>query len=112
MKRAFPIMTTLVLAALVPSLAAVARADGIDDCERYALVFGKKQGWSETKVKIDRSDSLVDNRFDAKVGTQYVSTEYMGFAELTSPSGKRRARFVCLHEGDGKKAVYFGVFLD
>ena len=45
MKRAFPIMTTLVLAALVPSLAAVARADGIDDCERYALVFGKKQGW-------------------------------------------------------------------
>ena len=102
-----PIVATIACALALP-----AKADGIDDCERYALAFGKKQGWSETKIKIDRGDSLNDNRFDAQVGKQYVSTEYMGFAQLTSPTGTRRLRFVCLHEGDKKKPVYFGVFPD
>jgi len=83
-------------------------ADKIADCERFAMAMLKSNGASVTKVEIDRGDSLYDNRFDRKVGSQYVSGEYTGWVTLISPKETRREHFVCLHEGDGKKPVYFG----
>jgi hypothetical protein len=90
-------------------LPACAYADGPGDCERYGMVFFKRQGGMISRIQIDKGDSLVVNRFDDKVGSQMVATEYMGFARVTTPEGTKRQRFVCLHEGDGKRALYFGL---
>jgi len=87
---------------------ALAAQDKIADCERFAMATLKSDGSPATKVEIERGDSLYDNVFDKKVGSQYVSGEYMGWVKTISPKETRRERFVCLHEGDGKKVVYFG----
>lgn len=86
-----------------------AQADNIADCERYAVAFLKKGGVNVSKVQIDRGESLYDNRYDDKVGSQRVSSEYIGTAAVSYADGVKRQRFVCLHEGDGKRAVYFAV---
>ncbi len=89
--------------------ASQARADDIGDCERHFVQAARKQGWQVRAFVIERGDSLTVNRFDGQVGSQRVSTEYMGFARLTEQGGSRRATFVCLHEGAGRRAVYVGV---
>ena len=87
-------------------------ADGLADCERYGVAFSKRQGGTVSRIQIEKGNSLVVNRFDEKVGSQMVATEYTGFARVTTPEATRRQRFVCLHAGDGKQAVYFVVLLD
>ncbi len=104
------IRSFILTAALLTST--IACADGPADCELYGLALHKKQGGMTTRIVIERGASLVDNRFDDMVGTQRVSTEYMGFARITGPDGTKRQRFVCLHAGNGKKPVYFGLLLD
>jgi hypothetical protein len=96
--------------ALCAASALPAAADGIADCERFAQAHFKKHRWEASAARIERGDSLVENRYDDKVGSQAVSTEFMGYAALTEGSATRRARFVCLHGGKG--AVYFGIFPD
>jgi hypothetical protein len=93
-------------------LPAGALADGPGDCERYGVAFSKRQGGTISRIQIDKGDSLVVNRFDDKVGSQMVATEYMGFARVTTPEGAKRQRFICLHEGDGKRALYFGLLFE
>ncbi len=93
-------------------LPASARADGPADCERQGVAFAKRQGGTISRIQIDKGDRLVVNRFDDKVGSQMVATEYMGFARVTRPEGTKRQRFVCLHEGDGKRALYFGLLFE
>ena len=89
-----------------------AAADGLEDCARYALEFNKRQGGNITRIKIERGGSLTENRFDDMVGSQRVSTEYMGFAQITTGTETKRLRFVCLHPGGGKEPVYFGLIYD
>jgi hypothetical protein len=93
-------------------LSSSARADGPGDCERQGLAFSKRQGGTISRIQIDKGDSLVVNRLDDKVGNQMVSIEYMGFARVTTLEGIKRQRFVCLHEGDGKRALYFGLLME
>lgn len=105
-------IATALLVLVAGLLPASARADGPGDCERYGVAFSKRQGGTISRLQIDKGDSLVINRFDDKVGSQMVATEYMGFARVTTPEGTKRQRFVCLHEGDGKRALYFGLLFE
>jgi hypothetical protein len=99
---------SLAVAAVIAATAA-ASADAIGDCERHLVETARKQGWTIQSFVIERGASLTVNRFDDQVGSQRVSTEYMGFARLADASGSRRAAFVCLHAGAGRRAVYVGV---
>jgi hypothetical protein len=103
---------TICLSLISLLLVETAAADGIADCERYGVTFFKRHGADVTKIQIEKGDALQINRYDDKVGSQFVSTEYIGFAQVTSPDGAKRQRFVCLHEGDGKRAVYFGLIAE
>ena len=109
MKR-IPILAGCLL--LAGTMATPAAADKIADCERYGLAFLKREGATVSKIQIDRGPTFHDNRFDAKVGSQYVSSEYFGMAAVTSPDGVKKQHFVCLHVGDGKQPVYFGLVPD
>jgi hypothetical protein len=94
------------------SLTGQASADALQDCERFATAHFKKNGSDVTRVQIERTASPIIDRYDAKVGSQYVSSEVMGFVRLTTPAGIKRQRYLCLHAGDGKGAVYFGLTLE
>jgi hypothetical protein len=97
----------LLLAGLLPTGMAMAQADQVADCERQGVSFSKRQGGDITRIQIERTADAVINRYDDMVGSQRVSTEFIGFARVTSPSGAKRMRYVCLH--DGKRAVYLGL---
>ena len=82
--------------------------DPLADCERFALAESKREGGTLKAVRIERGDSLIENRFDKKIGGQHVATEYIAFAAIEDGSGKRRARVVCLHAGTpANRAVYW-----
>lgn len=92
-----------VLALAQPKLA----SDPLRDCEALALAESKSEGGSLKSIRLERGDSLIENRFDRKVGSQYVSAEYIAWAAIEDAEGRRRARVVCLHTGTpGNKAVY------
>jgi hypothetical protein len=97
---------------LLVSFASSARADVLQDCERFATVQFRKNGSDITRVEVERPQSPIIDRYDAKVGSQYVSAEVMGFVRLTTPSGVRRQRYLCLHAGEDKGAVYFSLTLE
>ncbi len=105
-----PTTTLLRLAALVllaAPLAAGAQTrpapDPLADCERFALAESKRDGGTLKAVRIERGDSLIENRFDKKIGGQHVATEYIAFAAVEDA-----ARVVCLHAGTpANRAVYF-----
>jgi hypothetical protein len=80
-------------------------ADGPEACEAFAVEFFAEHGAALKAVAIDRT-SLIINRFDDKVGSQRVSTEYIGWADATWADGKTRERFVCLDAGNAHP-VYF-----
>ncbi|MGL4975586.1 MAG: hypothetical protein ACRC56_09840 [Bosea sp. (in: a-proteobacteria)] len=103
------VLSSAVLFALGAKPAA-AQQDFLVECERFGVAFTKKHGASTSNIKIERGNALNVNRFDDSVGSQFVSTEFSGFAMVTDGEGARRQRFVCLHEGAGKRAVYFGLF--
>ena len=101
-------VTALLLSVPVAALAQSRSApDPLAECERFALSQSKSDGGSLKSIRIERGDSLIENRFDKKVGSQYVSIEYIAFAAIEDAQGKRRGRIVCLHTGTpGNKAVY------
>ena len=110
-----PETTLLRLAALVlfaTPLAAGAQTrpvpDPLADCERFALAESKRDGGTLKSVRIERGDSLIENRFDKTIGGQQVATEYIAFAAVEDAGGKRRVRVVCLHAGiPANRAVYW-----
>lgn len=87
--------------------AAQSPQDFLRDCEVFAVAESKREGGSLKSVRIARGDSLIENRFDRKIGGVHVSTEYLGRAQFIDDGGPRNAAFVCLHAGMAKKPVYF-----
>jgi hypothetical protein len=104
-------MPRVVLTVLVFALATPALADGPEACEAFAVRFLTAHGSAVASVAIDR-DSVIINRFDDNVGSQRVSTEYIGWAEVAGPDGQRRERFVCLDAGDATPVYFSFVPLD
>jgi hypothetical protein len=90
----------LALAAPMPAL-----ADQFADCERFGTAFFKKQGSSYTRLQIEKAEFPEVNRFDDRIGSQFVSSEIFGIVRLTDAEGMKKRRYLCLH--DGKRALYF-----
>ncbi len=98
---------------MVPAQAQLrSEIEELGDCEKLAVAFSHKHGGTISAARIERGASLAINRFDDKVGSQRVSTEYVGFARITEQGASRRLRFICLHEGGIGSAVYFGLFYE
>jgi len=101
------------VAGMVPAQAQLrSEIEELGDCEKLAVAFGRKHGGMISAARIERGASLAINRFDDKVGSQRVSTEYVGFARITEQGASRRLRFICLHEGGIGSALYFGLFYE
>lgn len=81
-----------------------------DDVVKKCFDFGIKQNGENAKI-LDithfKKNSIIINRFDRKLGKQYISTEIMG---KIYKSEKEQWRFVCLLE-DSDHVQYF-VLLD
>ncbi len=81
------------------------RFDRIRDCERLAAVQFRRHDPAFKRFVIDRAGIAVD-RFADMVGHTFISTIYNGKATYDSVRGPRPTRFICLHGGVGKNAVF------
>lgn len=97
-------MTALALA-IAPAMAQKPTDDGLRDCEKLAAVKFKQENPAFKKFAIDRSDPNED-KFTDKVGSQFVSTVYHGKATYQADGKPDDVRFICLHAGLGKGAVF------
>ena len=112
-------MSRLVTLAIALALAAPAAAapraktrfDGIRDCERLAMVQFKRHDPAFRRFTIDRAKVVVD-KFADKVGATFVSTIYHGIATYQAGKGPRTTRFICLHGGVGRDALFVYTLAD
>jgi hypothetical protein len=81
------------------------RFDGIRDCERSGRLQFFRHNPAFRRFVIDRAGIDVD-QFSDRVGTQFVSTIYRGIATYEAAGGAQRLRFICLHAGAGRGAVF------
>ena len=96
------------LCALCAAPAALAQksiADGLRDCERLAAIKFKQENAAFKRFKIDLAD-VNEDRFTDKIGTQFVSTVYHGKAVYQAGGEPDNVRFIYLHGGVGKGAVF------
>ena len=77
---------------------------GLGDCTRLAAVQFKRRDHAFRRLVIDRA-SVVEDRYAAMVGNQFVTTIYFGSASYDSGGGPRKVMFVCLHGGTEKGAL-------
>ena len=95
-----------VLCAAPAALAQKSTEDGLRDCEKLAAVKFKQENPAFKKFAITRAD-VEEDKFADKVGTQFVSTIYHGKAVYQAAGGEPAdVRFICLHGGLGKGAVF------
>jgi hypothetical protein len=92
--------------AAAPAMAQKSTEDGLRDCEKLAAVKFKQENPSFKKFAIERGDSLEEDQYTGKVGTQPVTTIYHGRAVYQSSGEPDSVRFICLHAGLGKGAVF------
>ena len=81
------------------------RFDGIRDCERLAAVQFRRHNQAFRRFIIDRAGIAVD-RYADQVGATFISTIYHGTATYEGARGLHTTRFICLHGGVGKDAVF------
>ncbi len=99
-------------AVLLPNLA-IAQAPNptadptVQSCQTYARELYRE-------VKEIRQIQLIDDakarrdRFETKVGSQFISTEVMGNGRLMTQKGWQNFSYLCLLESDSK-ALYFRI---
>jgi hypothetical protein len=93
-----------------PVFAQKSTEDGLRDCEKLAAVKFKQENTAFKKFAIDRAD-VEEDKFADKVGTQFVSTVYPGKAIYQAGGEPETVRFICLHGGIGKGAVFIYTLL-
>ena len=78
--------------------------------------YGKEVFESLNEVfTIARDETLEQNSYDARIGSQYVAAEIVGLAELDyeahdgRPATTINLPFICLHGGEGSDALYVGI---
>jgi hypothetical protein len=95
----------MALCAAPSAMAQKSPADGLRDCEKLAAVKFKQENPAFKKFAIDSADAEED-KFTDKVGSQFVSTVYHGKATYQADGKPDDVRFICLHAGLGKGAVF------
>ena len=106
-------LKALFIGALILALAAPAgaaprsktRFDGIRDCERIGSAQFLRQNTAFKRFIIDRAHVEVDKYAD-HIGNRFISTVYHGRATYEAAAGPRTTRFICLHGGIGRRAVF------
>jgi hypothetical protein len=93
------------LCAAPSALAQKSTADGLRDCEKLAAVKFSQENPAFKRFEIDRAD-VEEDKFADKVGSQFVSTVYHGKAVYQAGGEPDYVRFICLHGGLGKGAVF------
>ena len=93
------------LAAAPFAFAQKSTEDGVRDCEMLAAAKFKAENPALKKFAIARAEAQED-KFADKVGTQFVSTVYHGKALYQAGGEPTDVRFICLHGGFGKGAVF------
>jgi hypothetical protein len=93
------------LAAAPSAFAQKSTEDGLRDCEKLAAVKFKQENPAFKKFAIARA-AVEEDKFADKVGTQFVSTVYHGKAIYQAGGEPAEVRFICLHGGLGKGAVF------
>ena len=111
---------TLTTAILLPAMAVVSfvlatpadaarrsatRFDGIRDCERAGYTQFLRHNPTFKRFTIDRAHVDTD-KFADRVGPVFVSTIYHGKATYDAAGGTQTVRFICLHGGAGRGAVF------
>ena len=99
------LVAALCALAAVPALAQKSTEDGLHDCEKLAAKKFKQENAAFKKLEIVRAD-VEEDKFADKVGTQFVSTVYHGNAVYQAGGEPDQVRFICLHGGLGKGAVF------
>lgn len=108
-----PGVRVLLVGALALMLAAPAAAaprsktrfDGIRDCERTGAVQFLCHNPAFRRFVIDRANVEVDKYAD-QVGNRFVSTIYHGRATSEAANISRNTRFISLHGGLDRRAVF------
>jgi hypothetical protein len=98
-------LAVLCALAVWPALAQKSTEDGLRDCEKLAAVKFKQENAAFKKFAIAPAD-VEEDKFADKVGTQFVSTVYDGKAIYQAGGEPADVRFICLHGGLGKSAVF------
>jgi len=85
-------------------------------CEAKAVAeFGHLNKGHLIRFTIARDETLEQNSYDARIGSQYVAAEIVGLAELDyeahdgRPATTINLPFICLHGGEGSDALYVGI---
>lgn len=81
------------------------RFDGIRDCERLAAIQFRRHDPAFKRFTVDRA-AVTTNKFADMVGPTFISTIYNGKATYDATRGPRPTRFICLHGGVGRNAVF------
>jgi len=104
-RLALILAAALALGEMLPALAQKSTEDGLRDCEKLAAVKFKHENPAFKKFAIERAD-VEEDKFTDKVGTQFVSTVYHGKAVYQAGGEPDNVRFICLHAGLDKGAVF------
>lgn len=112
------LLSTLAIAD--PAIGAGADPSGgnarIAACEARAVAqFGHRNKGHLIRFTILQDETLEQNTYDAKIGSQYVAAEIVGLADLDyeahdgRPATSINLPFICLHGGEGSDALYVGI---
>jgi hypothetical protein len=89
----------------VPAQAQRTRFQGITQCARFGSVQFSRRDPMFRRFVIERV-TVQDEKFAGMAGNQFISTVYYGRATYEAAGGPKRMRFVCLHAGTAKGAVF------
>jgi hypothetical protein len=99
------VILALIAISAAPALAQKSTEDGLRDCEKLAAVKFSRENSAFKKFAIARAD-VEEDKFADKIGSQFVSTVYHGKASYQAAGEPAEVRFICLHGGLGKGAVF------
>ena len=100
------------IAALLLLAPLPAHANEIDDCEQLGAAQLSNEADRPRVFIVDRK-ALNFDKAETKVGSEFVSSVLHGPARLAINSGAPDpVRFVCLHGGNGKGALFFWLLPD
>ena len=88
-----------------PAQAQRTKFDGLRQCERHAALKFRRHNPQFRRFMIDRSN-VDEDKYADQVGTQFVSTIYHGKGTYEAGSGPKPVRFICLHGGYRRGAVF------
>jgi hypothetical protein len=83
-------------------------SDKLEQCREFGIMeFAGTAGFKT--IRLADNGVLFEDKFNAWIGSQYVSDVIHGEGALVLESGASAIRFICLHAGAGKGPVFFYV---